>query len=264
MRAHLIQLDIAWEAPSTNRERVSRLLEQARPGPGDLVVLPEMFDTGFSFRLGATVDHEGETLAFLTQLARRWGVTVHGSRTVSGESGRGRNVSSVVGPDGSLLCEYNKQRPFELGPVGARECDCFEAGTSPGLYTWVRPGAPESERSVRVGCLICYDLRFPELFRAALARGAEVFVVPANWPRTRVEHWRALLIARAIENQAYVLGVNRVGRDPSLDYPGVSLAIDPTGRVLAEGDDREGVLSVEIARGPLDDWRARFPAWKNV
>jgi predicted amidohydrolase len=91
-----------------------------------------------------------------------------------------------------------------------------------------------------------------------------MFVVPANWPDTRTAHWRALLIARAIENQAFVLGVNRCGSDPALRYPGASMAIDPMGVVLAEADAREQVIRIEIPRRTLDDWRTRFPAWREA
>jgi predicted amidohydrolase len=92
-----------------------------------------------------------------------------------------------------------------------------------------------------------------------------MFVVPANWPTPRIAHWRALLIARAIENQAYVLGVNRVGKDPTpLEYPGASLAVDPQGNVLAEAGAEECVLSVDIDPGEVRSWRERFPAWREA
>jgi predicted amidohydrolase len=110
---------------------------------------------------------------------------------------------------------------------------------------------------------ICYDLRFPELFRLGLLKGAEVYALGANWPDARQAHWRALLIARAIENQAFVLGVNRTGRDPHLNYAGGSIAVGPQGEVLGELAAEEAVLSVEIAPREVHAWREKFPAWKD-
>lgn len=260
MQAHLVQPDTPWENRDASFRSVDRLLDAHPPRRFDLVVLPEMFDTGFSFNLRATADTDGRTLAFLRDRARRWGVTLHGGRTVLGPDGRGRNRSTIVGPDGAILAEYDKLHPFTLGPPGGTEADAFSPGTEVVTYPWRTP-----EGELRVGCAICYDLRFPEVFRAGLARGAEMFVVPANWPTSRVAHWRTLLIARAIENQAFVLGVNRVGRDPTpLEYPGASMAVDPQGTVLAEADDRECVRQVVIDPGEVRRWREKFPAWREA
>lgn len=110
---------------------------------------------------------------------------------------------------------------------------------------------------------ICYDLRFPELFRAGLALGAQAYALGANWPAERAHHWRALIIARAIENQAFVFAVNRVGCDPALEYAGGSLIVSPMGDVLAEGDDTVRVISAEISPGEVHAWREKFPAWRD-
>lgn len=259
MRAHLVQFDIVWENKEANYARVLDLLASAQPAPGDLVVLPEVFDTGFTIDLLRSPDENGATLAFQKQLATRWSITVHGCRTVKGPDGLGRNRSTVIGPTGAVLAEYDKHHPFSLGPAGKRESDCFKPGDRLALYDWTC-GAT----TLRVCPTICYDLRFPELFRQGLAAGAEMYVVPANWPDTRVHHWKTLLTARAIENQAFVLGVNRAGRDPALKYPGATMAIGPMGEILAEADEKEQVVSIEIDRRLVDSWRAKFPAWKEA
>ncbi|MBM4108932.1 MAG: carbon-nitrogen family hydrolase [Phycisphaerae bacterium] len=260
MQAHLVQPNTHWEDKDANYRSICRLLDARPPARFDLVVLPEMFDTGFSFNLGTTADHDGGTLGFLRQQAKSRGVTIHGGRTVLGPDGRGRNRSTVVGPEGDVLAEYDKIHPFTLGIPGSRESDSFSPGEAAVAYDWRTPQA-----TLRVGCAICYDLRFPEVLRAGLALGAEVFVVPANWPVTRVGHWRTLLRARAIENQAFVLGVNRTGADPTpLVYPGASTAIDPQGEVLAEAGAEECVVSVEIDPGRVRRWRAKFPAWREA
>ena len=110
---------------------------------------------------------------------------------------------------------------------------------------------------------ICYDLRFPELFRVGLDHGAAMFTVIANWPEARRDHWRALLVARAIENQAIVAGVNRTGRDPHLGYAGDSLVVGPRGEILLDGGSAEGVWSCVLDGGLVDGWRREFPAWRD-
>lgn len=259
MRAHLVQLDIRWKDKAANYARVHELVAAAKPAPQELVVLPEVFDTGFTLDLMASPDDDGATLAFQKELARKWSVTVHACRTVKGADGKGRNRATVVSPKGEIVAEYDKVHPFSLGPEGKRESDCFTAGKVVVTYEWTCNG-----QTLHVCPVICYDLRFPELFRRGLAAGAEMFIVPANWPDTRVFHWTTLLTARAIENQAFVLGANRAGQDPALKYPGKSIAIGPMGETLAEADEKECVLSVEIDRKLLDSWRSKFPAWKEA
>ncbi len=256
MKAHLVQLDIAWEDRPTNHARVRDLIRSVDVQTGDLIVLPEMFDTGFSFRLQTTADTNNTTLGFLVDLARGTGATVHGSRTTIGPDGRGRNCATVIGPDGSLLCEFHKVHPFSLG----KESEHFTGGRVVPTYDWLAPGG---ERVARVTPAVCYDLRFPELFRIGLLAGAEVFVIASNWPTTREYHRNVLSIARAIENQAFVLSVNRCGRDPSLEYAGGTLAVSPRGETIGELGASQGVLSVEIDMDDLRRWRRTFPAWRD-
>jgi predicted amidohydrolase len=258
MRAHLIQLDIAWESKQANYDKVERLLSRAGPEAGDLVVLPEMFDTGFSFNVESTSDRDNATLNYLLQLAGDLGVYVQGARTVSSGAALAENRATVVSPAGQVLADYAKVHPFSYG----REQERFEGGRSVVVY---RCGDGDSSPPAPVVCpAICYDLRFPELFRLGLFQGAEVFAIGANWPEARQHHWRALLIARAIENQAIVLGVNRTGRDPNLNYVGGSIAVGPRGDILGELQGGEGVLSVALDARDVRSWREKFPAWKDV
>jgi predicted amidohydrolase len=258
MRAHLIQMDIAWESKQANYDKVERLLSRAGPSPGDLVLLPEMFDTGFSFNLDVTADSDGATLRYLVQLAEDLGVYVQGGRSVLQPGPLGQNRAPVVDPRGSLLVEYAKIHPFSFG----REPERFEGGREVVTYRWGGDGS--SAGGLTVCPAICYDLRFPELFRIGLIRGAEVYAIGANWPEARRHHWRALLLARAIENQAFVLGVNRTGRDPTLNYVGGSIAVGPRGEVLGELGAEEGVLSVEVDPRDVRAWREKFPAWRDL
>jgi omega-amidase len=260
MRAHLLQMDIAWEDRPANRRRARALMDRAAQvqglQAGDLVVLPELFDTGFSFNLEKTADTDGGTLRFLIDEAARLRVTLVGSRTVLGPDGRGRNRCTVCDPTGAIVCEYDKVHPFSYG----KEAEHFTGGSRVALFDW----AGHDGEGARVCPTICYDLRFPELFRIGLLSGAEVFTVIANWPQARVAHRRALAVARAIENQAVVLCVNRAGNDPHLKYQGESLAVGPKGDILAEAGPEECVLSVPIDLAALRAWRAEFPAWRDI
>lgn len=255
MRAHLVQLDIAWEDKPRNFQRVRELLRGTQVRPGDLVLLPEMFDTGFSLNTHVTADTDARTLGFLSALAAGLGAFVQGGRTVLMPDGMGRNLMTVVNPAGHPVAEYAKIHPFSFG----REPERFVGGRDVAVYQWTTTSG-----ALAVCPAVCYDLRFPELFRVGLLRGAEVLAVGACWPEARHAHWRALLVARAIENQAFVLGVNRAGRDPTLRYAGGSIALGPRGEVLGELGPEEGVLSVELDPDALRAWRAEFPAWRDM
>ena len=258
MPAHLVQADSAWENKAENCRRVDALLAGVAVAPGDLIVLPEMFDTGFSFRLDVTADRDEATLGYLRGLARRTRAVVHGSRTVIGPDGRGRNRASILGPEGTVLAEYDKIHPFSFG----KESDFFSGGEKVVAYPW-HGGADSTQRTV-VCPAICYDLRFPELFRRGMTMGAEVFAIGANWPAPRALHRETLARARAIENQAVVLCVNRAGSDPHLTDSGGTMAFGPKGDTLGQLADGPGVLTVEIDLAGLRAWRDAFPAWKDA
>ncbi len=251
MRAHLLQLDSVWEDRAANLQRAAELLRRADPDRGDFVALPEMFDSGFSTNTGVTADRAGESVGWLRREAGDRGVWIQAGITQPvGEAFE--NVAVVVGPAGEIAGRYSKTRLFPT------EAGVLREGTGPlvvptGVSEWGGNLCP----------LVCYDLRFPELFRAGLRAGADWYCVGACWPRARLHHWRALLIARAIENQAIVLGVTRCGREPTVEYGGGSIAVGPKGDVLGELDDREGVLSVEMPWKDVAAWRRAFSAWRN-
>jgi omega-amidase len=261
IHAHLVQLDIAWEDPSRNHESVRQLLDRATVEPGDFVLLPEMFDTGFSFNVERTNDKSGRTLSFLTELADDLKVVVQGGRTIAAcHKCAASNVMTAIAPalskhaSARVLAEYTKIHPFQ------KEADRFEPGRE--VMTYDLPGI-NADAPLRICPAICYDLRFPELFRVGLSKGAEVFALGACWPNVRQEHWRALLIARAIENQAIVLGCNRTGDDPALHYAGGSIAIGPKGEILGELGAEVTVLSVPVDVQSVRAWRESFRAWKD-
>lgn len=258
--AHLVQFDITWEDAPANYEQVRMMLDKADVHAGDFVLLPEMFDSGFSFNVERTNDKSGRTLTFLLELADDLGVTVQAGRTVAPcHRCAAKNVMTAVAPGQRLLAEYAKQHLFSPGG----ENQHFEAGDDIATYTWDATG-------LRMMPAVCYDLRFPELFGRGLKAGAQVIALGACWLSVRAAHWRALLIARAIENQAYVIAVNRVGQDPvksdgtpGANYLGGSLVVSPTGQILAEAADTPCVISTPIDAEALHVWRSKFPAWQE-
>ena len=250
MNAHLVQVDIAWEDPDVNRERIEALLERVEIRPGDLVVLPEMAFTGFSLDVARTVSDAAAGEGFLRDLARRRSCTVVGG-LVASVGGRATNQALAFGPDGTLLARYSKLQPFSLGG----EATAHMAGEEIVDFAW---------GGLRVAPFICYDLRFPEHFRSAAGNGAEMFVVIANWPVRRIHHWTTLLQARAIENQAVVVGVNRCGTDPSLTYNGRSFVVSPHGHLVTDAGEVEGVVTAAIDPEEIRQWRRDFPALTDI
>lgn len=252
MNVHLVQYDIAWEDKAANHARVAAMLEETRPEAGSLVVLPEMFSTGFSMNLEATAQGEGrEDEAFVTTLARK-----HRSCVIAGvvspvSGGRARNESVAFGPDGALLARYVKMQPFMLGGEG----ECYDAGGEVVTFAW---------QGFTVAPLVCYDLRFPEHFRRAVKLGANLMVVIANWPVKRYHHWLTLLQARAIENLCYVVGVNRTGSDPQLHYNGRSVVVSPHGHIIADAGEGECVVTAPVEVAEVAGWRSQFPALRDM
>ena len=245
MRLGLVQLDIAWEDVVENHRRASRHLEAAKAGRARLAILPEMFSTGFSMDAARIAQPPGgSSESFLREEARRLDLWILASVPEQGEPAP-RNMAMLVSPEGEVV-RYAKIHPFSY----AGEHRVYAAGD--------RVVTADVE-GVRVTPLVCYDLRFPEPFRTAAAE-TDLFVVVANWPGERREHWRALLRARAIENQAYVAGVNRSGDGNGLHYAGDSAVVAPLGETLVEADESEQVVFADVDADVVRKLRARFPA----
>ena len=247
MNIFCLQFDIAWERKASNHQRVARLIERAAPPAGSLLILPEMFATGFSMNVAAVSDAESrETQEFLADVAREREVYVAGGVVGRGSNGRGLNECVVYDPNGEEVARYAKMRTFTPGG----ESDHYDPGTSIALFEW---------QGFLVAPFICYDLRFPELFREAMRHGATLFTVMASWPAPRIEHWTALARARAIENQAYLAACNRCGDDPTAAYPGRSLIVDPLGKVIAEASGEECAVSADVDPSCVSTYRSKFP-----
>jgi len=251
MRVMAVQLDTVWQDKQASQARVDALLEGVKIEPGAFVILPETFDTGFGGEVNTVVEPEaGAGWRFLSRLALDRKAYVMGGVVHRARDGRGLNVALVFDPQGREFARYTKLHPFTY----SGEAKSFQPGDEIVTFQW---------RDVPVAPFICYDLRFPEVYRLAAWRGVELFPVIANWPSARVEHWIALLRARAIENQAYVVGVNRCGRDAQHVYPGRSMVIDPWGKVLADGGEGECVVSAELDFNPCGCIARSFRLWRT-
>lgn len=247
-----VQLDIAWEDKQANYDRVRALLDGSQVEPDSLIVLPEMFATGFSMNVdGICEDPHGKTEPFLADMARQHRSYLFAGVVTKGPDGRGRNEAICLDPSGKVVARYCKLHPFSF----AGETEHYVSGDEVITFPW---------GGFTVSPFICYDLRFPEVFRASVRLAANLFVVIANWPQAREVHWTALLKARAIENQAYVIGVNRCGSDPKNAYSGQSMILDPRGEVMVAAGDGESVISAELDLQVLQDYRRQFPALADI
>ena len=252
MQIVAVQIDMIWQDKRANHEKVRALLAQQVIEENALIILPEMFDTGFSMQLDATAQtaaRESET--FLREIASQYKAAVMAGVVGPVSANRGTNEAVAFAPDGTQLVRYQKMQPFT--PAG--EDVKYGAGDKHCLFKW---------NGLKIAPFLCYDLRFPEVFRPAAMDGAELLVVMACWPEVRSEHWVRLLQARAIENQAFTVGVNRCGSDPTLCYDGRSTAFDPLGISLFQADANEQVSLVNINAKEVRQWRNQFPALQDI
>ena len=253
----LVQADLLWENPQGNRATLADLVLAGAEGRGaqlrapvDLWVLPEMFTSGFTMHPDHSDRAEGAlTLSWIMELALQVRGAVMGSLALWDEElGVYVNRCVVVGADGAVLSTYDKKYTFTM----AGESAVYTSGSAEGLFElggW------------KILPRICYDLRFPEWARNTEERRYDALIYVANWPEGRIRHWDALLRARAIENQSYVVGVNRVGTDANhLVYPGHSACLDPMGDLLVDNPSGGvGVLYAELSKTNLHQVRTTFP-----
>lgn len=241
-----IQADLHWHDAAANRVAFDQQLAQL-VGPTDLIVLPEMFSTGFSMAAPALAEPmSGPTVAWLRAQAAAHQAVVTGSVIIE-ENGAYYNRLLWVRPDGTLS-HYDKRHLFTL----AGEQRVYAPGRTRLVEDW---------RGWRICPLVCYDLRFPVWSRNRPAAPYDLLLYVANWPAVRRTAWMTLLRARALENVAYTLGVNRVGRDGlGHDYAGDSALIDAQGNYLVEAGDQAGVFTYTLRQDELNGFRARFAA----
>lgn len=245
MRISLMQTTLDWGAPQANRDRFAALLAPLA-GATDIAVLPETFTTGFDMAGGAHAETMGgATCEWLVEQSRRLDAAILGSVFIRDVTGV-HNRALWATPDGRISC-YDKRHLFRM--VGEQEH--FEAGEEALLVEW---------RGARVCPLVCYDLRFPVWSRRRAELDYDILVYIANWPAARRYAWQQLLRARAIENQACVVGVNRVGPDGNgVAHAGDSVVLDAFGKPLVELDDAPATVTMALDLTVLREARTRFP-----
>lgn len=251
VRVAAIQMEVVSGEPKKNMVRAEAMLNEAARAGAQAALLPELWTTGYALDRFAELaaDCGPMTMQFLRDVARRLGISVVGGSFPVARDGGVYSTCYVIGPDGAVLGEYSKEHLFPL----LREPE------------YLLPGMPGQVASTPLGrwaTLICFDIRYPESARQLAYRDARVLWVPAEWPAPRLEHWRTLLRARAIENQLFVVAANRCGSGDNTQWGGHSTVIDPWGNVLAEAGDEEAVLVADLEMGMVDEVRSRIPCFE--
>ena len=258
LKVYLVQFDSAKGNKTENLARAKKMILDAKPNAGSLVLLPEMFATGY---VPADLDKAaedfssnctGETARTLSEIADETNCTIMGAGITRASTGFYNHVSIYKPNEAQEFRGYNKMNLF------FPEKESFKAGSEINLFKF---------NNWSIASFICYDLRFPEIFREATKKGANLITIQAAWPAKRRAHWETLLRARAIENQVYIAAVNAVSESNAQKLPlaGTSLIISPNGDILAEGPTQsEAVISAELDLQAERDYRKSFPVLKGI
>lgn len=243
MKVSILQIPLVWEDPQANRQNIAQWVDQNTIS-ADLLVLPEMFTTGFTMqpnRVSETM--QGETMKWLQALAAKYQIAITGSLVIN-EDACFYNRMVFVHPNGHIDF-YDKRHLFRM----AGEDEAYTPGKQSVIVTY---------KGWKICLQICYDLRFPVFSRNT--QDYDLLIYVANWPAPRIQAWEVLLKARAIENQCYVVGVNRIGEDANqLNYPGQSAIIDAFGNTLTEAKDQVGVFQTALSLPSLHEIRKKLP-----
>jgi predicted amidohydrolase len=279
MKVALVQMDIRWESPDINREVAERMMLSTEKC--DIYVLPEMWNTGVTTEpMGIAEPENGETLQWMQRMADTLDAAVVGSMAVKAQDGTFRNRLYFVKPSTSSDSEVLPQRGNRL--LGAERLGSASDGGQGGegavqwydkhhLFSYggeTKNYTPGSEyvtvewRGLRFHLCVCYDLRFPLWLRNR--DNYDVLICVASWPSVRMHAWKVLLAARAIENQCYVLGVNRIGKDPYCEYSGGTCVVDPFGFPTVAPDGEACVLTKDLDLKRLKSFRQKFPVLQEM
>lgn len=250
MRIGVIQMDCTPGNIPTNIEKIHQKVEKIENA--DLVVLPELVDSGYimsDVKRCSALPEMASTIHQLSKLARNKSIYLVAG-IMENENNQIFNVAVVINPEGEVIAKYRKIHLYTPSGEGV-----FTAGND--IVTLNISG-------FNVGLMICYDTRFPEMARSLALSGAEVIIVPTAWPFPRVEHWQLLTRVRAIENQCYLIGANRVGQDANAIFCGNSRIIDPHGIVVSSAsEDQEEIIYGDVSREKLDFVRNRMPVFEH-
>lgn len=251
-KAGCIQMNIHYGNPAANKERAAEWIAKAAEQGCTVAVLPELWTTGYDLdRLDEIADPGGkEALEFLKALAVRHRIHIVGGSIAKKTEEGVKNTLFVIDSHGGLVHEYSKLHLFKLMDEHLH----LEAGQEETLF---------SLSGEQAAGFICYDIRFPEWLRKPVLAGAKVLFVTAEWPAPRLDHWRTLLRARAIENQSYVVACNRSGEDPKNRFAGHSMIIGPWGEIIAEGGENEELVTGELDIDSIAEIRNRIPVFDD-
>jgi len=245
------QINIALADERKNYNTIEKgVIEAARRG-SHLVVFPELWSSGYALQQGKELSHtlDKGLFAQVSTLAQQNKISILGS-LLEKRGNEVANSAAFFAPSGRLMGVYRKIHLFQL----MDEHRFLQPGNAPLMLDlpWGR-----------TGIAICYDLRFPELFRRYAVDGARIFIIPAEWPLERIEHWRTLLIARAIENQAYVVATNAVGKTGNNIFGGHSMIVDPWGKIVVEAGESPQMVTAEIEMDLVEEVRTRIPVFED-
>ena len=251
MRISIGQMDVQKAEPQVNLATVNQLVVEAAARDSDLLLLPELWGSGYDLKNAGTyaTTLDDGLFAETAGLAAEHDLYIYGS-LLSSVHGDSTNTGVLFGPTGEILAEYSKLHLFRL----MEEDQWLAPGPAPTLAD-----APWG----KAGLSICYDLRFPELYRSYALQGAHVFLVPAQWPHPRLYHWQTLLRARAIENQTFVIACNRVGITDDTEFCGHSAIIDPWGEIIVEAGETPVLLTADIDLGRVAEIRQKIPVFQD-
>jgi len=248
-----IQLDIEYKNPFRNREKIEKLIKEASKNDPDIIVFPETFTTGYSEEIFHNIDkyseyEDGETITLLKRLASKYKVWLVAGSIIEKDNGGTYNTIFLIDRDGNIAGKYRKMHLYSAMDEDA----AFKNGKLMPVF--------ETEFG-KIALMTCYDIRFVELSRSYALKGAEAIIIVSNFPNPKLNHWRVLLQARAIENQIYIIACNRVGSAGKSSYFGHSLIIDPWGEIVNEGDDRETIIFGDIDFERVKEIRKIIPMY---
>ncbi|KRK99009.1 hydrolase, carbon-nitrogen family [Secundilactobacillus odoratitofui DSM 19909 = JCM 15043] len=248
----IAQMKISFGQPAENFSRIESFVAKAAQANADIIVFPEMWNTGYDLtRLNDIADVNGEqTKHVLSALSKKYHLMIHGGSVATQRDQQFYNTTYVTDEAGQLICNYDKVHLFGL----MREDDFLAAGDQKSRF---------EVKGVPATSVICYDIRFPEWLRTLSLTDSRIIFVPAEWPSPRIAQWRKLLAARAIENQSFVVAVNRVGSDPDNHFGGNSVVIDPLGNEVLRLDSREELQTVTIDTDETDHVRGFMPVFED-
>lgn len=250
MKISLVQFSADWENKSSSMKKIDNLMK-GNSRLGKMVIFPEMTLTGFTMNASSMAESmKGKSLNFFSKFAVE--KKVHVFTGIIEKSGNGFfNTLVHIDANGKLKTKYRKIHPFSF----SKEDKFYSKGKKLNITEvdgW------------KIGLSICYDLRFPELYRLYAKEKVDLIINIANWPIARIEHWRTLLKARAIENQCYIAGVNRVGKDLKLNYSGFSSVFDPMGKEIVSMKDEEKIITAEIDKDYVKEVRKKLPFLEDM